>query len=399
MANSILYGVMNQKDLASDLTPQNVAITIDQNLIIGAVEETVTQHNEEINELRTLFADTTTDYTLFYKGYIGNDLQEGDENADPLVVKGIAHYSVGFPIRIGQTAWGANYTTINQMTLQEFSDRTEQMLLGDVNWNRKWTLGTLLFDGNNGTAGVTNGLAAGTSPYVWTDPKYGNLSVYGLANGDTTVYNKFGSQLPATDNHYTAQNGAISDSAGQNPFPTIETALLEHPENQGPLLSLIDPALATTVKALAGFTPATIIEDARTRILARPGSTTPTFNGAQLPELPATAQLIGVYDRTYIATWRSIPTNIILTLNLGGPKPLLYREFPQTALKGFGPVGFFSGNPRGRIGDTFPYWKERWYRAGGMGGYNRVGAQVHLVGSSTTYQMPLLYYPLFGRTS
>lgn len=398
MANSVLYGVLNQKDLAANLTPQNVVIEIDQRLVIGAVEETVEQHNLEINELRGLFADPTTDYTLFYKGYIGNDLQENDENADPIVVKGVSHYSVGFPVRIGQTAWGATYTTLNQMTLQDFSDRTDQMLLGDVNWNRKWTLGTLLFDGNNGTPGVTNGLAAGTAPYVFTDPKYGALSVYGLANGDTTTYNKFGTQLPATDNHYGAQNGAISDTAGQNPFPTIEAALLEHPENTGPLLALIDPALATSVKTLAGFTAATTILDARTRILAKPGANTATFEGADLPQLPSNAQIIGSYDRTYIATWRTIPTNIILTLNLGGPKPLLFRQYPQAALQGFGPVGFFGPNRRG-IGDEFPYFKERWYRAGGFGGWNRVGAYVHLVGSSTTYQMPSLYFPLFGRTS
>jgi hypothetical protein len=398
MANSVLYGVMNSKDLAANLTPQNVIITIDRDLVIGAVQETVDQHNQEINELRALFADPTTDYSLFYQGYVGNDLQEGDENARPLPVKGISRYSVGFPIRIGTTGWGANYTTLNQMTLADFSDRTDQMLLGDVNWNRKWTLGTLLFDGNNGTPGVSNGLAAGTAPYVFTDTKYGAISVYGLANGDTTTYNKFGSQLAATDNHYTAQNGAISDTSGQNPFPTIEAALLEHPENQGPLLSLIDPALATSVKALAGFTAATNIIDARTRILATPGSTTPTFAGADLPQLPASAQIIGSYDRTYIATWRTVPTNIIITLNLGGPKPLLFRQFPQAALQGFGPVGFFNPNRR-QVGDNFPYFNETWYRAGGFGGYNRVGAHVHQVGSSTTYAMPSSYYPLFGRTS
>lgn len=397
MANSVLYGVMNQKDLALNLTPQNIVITIDRDLIIGAVEETVDQHNLEINELRGLFADTTTDYTLFYKGYIGNDLQEGDENARPLPVKGISHYSVGFPIRIGTTGWGANYTTLQQMTLQDFSDRTDQMLLGDVNWNRRWTLGTLLFDGNNGTAGVTNGLAAGTSPYVFTDPKFGNISVYGLANGDATLYNKFGAQIPATDNHYVAQNGAIADTAGQNPWrDSIETALLEHPENQGPFLSLIDPALAATTKALAGFTPATIIEDARTKILATPGANTARFAGAgNLPGLPSTAQLIGVYDRTYIATWRSIPTGIILTLDMSGPKPLLFRQFPQAGLQGFGPTGL----AQRQFADRFPYMNEIWYRAGGFGGYNRIGAHVFQVASSTTYAMPSLYYTLFGRTS
>jgi hypothetical protein len=282
--------------------------------------------------------------------------------------------------------------------LEDFSERTEQMLLGDVNWNRKWTLGTLLFDGNNGTPGVSNGLAAGTAPYVFTDPKFGALSVYGLANGDATLYNKVNGQLPATDNHYTAQSGAISDSTGQNPFPAIETALLEHPQNMGPLLSLIDPLLATSVKLLAGFTPATTILDARTRILAKPGANTATFAGADLPELPSTAQIIGSYDRTYIATWRTIPANIIMTLNLAGPKALLYRQYPQVALQGFGPVGFF--NPQRRqVGDEFPYFKERWYRAGGFGAWNRVGAHVHQVGSSTTYAMPSAFYPLFGRTS
>lgn len=376
MANSVLYGLMQQKDLAANLTPQNIIINLDRELLIAVTLETIQQHNAEINALRALFSNDTTDYTLFYRGQLNNDLQEGDENSRPQAVKGVAHYSVGFPIRIATTGWGANYTTLEQMTVQDFSDRTDQMLIGDVNWHRKWTLGTLLFCGTQGT----------DSPYVFVDPKYGNVNVFGLANGDSVTYDRLSGLAPTTDNHYTAQNGAISDTAGQNPFPTIETALIEHPQNGTTLVSFISPTLTASIKALAGFVPWS------RNILFTPGANTATFGDDAPIPLPPNARLIGVYDRTYIVEWRTVPNNLIITLATDGPKPLLYRQYMQATLQGFGPVGF----SRGVFADKFPYFNEVWYRAGGWGAYDRVSAQVHQVASSTTYAMPASYAALFG---
>lgn len=386
MANSILYGLLNQKDLAGDLTAQNLAIEIDRDLIVIQVGETVGQHNAEVNALRGLFAENTTDYTLRYEGYLSNNLQEGDENTDPDPVKGAAYYSVGFPLRDAYTAWGANWITWNQLTLREFSDRTEQMLTGDINWHRKWMFGTLLFDGLSGTG-------PGTSPFTFVDPKYGSISVYGLANGDTATYEKYTSAAPATDTHYTAQNGAISDTSGQNPFPTIETALLEHPSNSGPLVAFIDPALATSIRALASFVPSpTFVGLAN----PSPGSTAKMFGGRfpSIP-LPPSAQVIGEVGNIFIVTWRSVPTNHIITI-AQSPSPVLkFRQYPQVALQGFGPIDLRTGD----FGNKFPYFSQRWHRGGGFGGYNRVGAHVHQVTASTTYAMSNLYYGLFGRTS
>lgn len=386
MATSILYGLLNQKDLAGDLTPQNLAIEIDRDLMVVQVGETVGQHNAEVSALRGLFASDTTDYTLSYQGALSNDLQEGDEYTDPDPVKGAAYYSVGFPLRDAYTAWGANWLTLEQMTLKEFSDRTDQMLTGDINWHRKWIFGTMLFDGTNGSG------APGTQPFVFNDPKYGNLNVYGLANGDSATYEKYGSSSPATDNHYTAQNGAISDTAGQNPFPNIETALLEHPSNTGPVLSLINPALTTSVSGLANFVKAPAFAP-----LANPGpgSTGATFAGNLPFALPPAARVIGEIGNVIVAEWRSVPTGIIMSRVQSVAPPLLFRQRPQVRLQGFGPIGFANGE----FGNPFPYYNQKWYRGGGFGAYNRVAAHVHQVGSSTTYAMPSAYYPLFGRSS
>lgn len=396
MANTILYGVANQKDLAAHLVAQNIIVDIDPDIVVASVVETVQQHNAEINALREVFAKPTTDFQLGYKGVLANDLQEGDENQNPEAVKGGVPHTVGFPLRIAGTKWGANYTTLEQMTVEDFSDRTEQMLIGDVNWNRKWTLATLLFDGNNGTPGVTNGLAAGTAPYVWNDPKQGLISVYGLANGDAVTYNKFSAAAGETDSHYTAQNGAISDSTGQNPFPGIETDLVEHPENAGPYVSFIDTALATTVKALASFVPIPL-----NIAVPGPGSTAPVLNTLTIPgvQLPPNAVYIGTIGQLHIVTWPSIPTGIIITRAFGAPPALLFRQFPNANLQGFAPVGFARSVAGSVFGTKFPYFESVWYRAGGFGAYNRVGASVHQVASSTTYAMPSAYFPLLGRTS
>jgi hypothetical protein len=386
MANSVLYGLMQQKDLAANTTPQNVVIDIDPDLLISVTLETIAQHNAEIDELRLLFADDTTDFQLFFEGQLTNDLQEGDEDSRPLPVKGEAHYSVGFPLRIAQTGWGANYTTAQQMTVKQFSDKTDQMLIGDVSWHRKWTIGTLLFPG---TSGVNAGV---DSPYVFTDPVHGAVNVFGLANGDTVKYDRTGGLAPSIDNHYLAQNGPISDTTGQNPFPTIEDALIEHPTNGSTIVAYVSPMLTKTIKALAGF-----VADPNTYIYT-PGDNTATFNGNVNVPVPPSARVLGVYDRTIIIEWRSVPANMIISRAVEGKKPLLYRQYPQAALQGFGPIGY----ARAEFADKFPYFNEVWYRAGGYGAWDRISTHVFLinaaagVGGLVPYVMPAPWAALFG---
>lgn len=384
MANNVLYGVMSRKDKAAELTAQSLVAEIDRDLLIATTLETVAQHNEEMNALRRLFAGDTLDYQKNFRGTLTNELQESDEYGRAEPVKGHAFYTTGFPLRIARTAWGATHVSREQMTLEDFSEKTDQMLIGDLNWNRKWILGTLLFDGLSGTG-------PGTSPYVFADDEYGNINVHGLANGDAVTYDKISTAAPATDNHYTAQNGAISDTAGQNPFPTIETALLEHPSNTGRVVSFIAPGLETTVKALADFVPSDTFS------IATPGDQTPRLiaTGPNLP-LPPSAYVIGSVGRVWVVVWRSVPANLIISRTEGQAAPaLLFRQFPQVTLQGFGPVDYRRGN----FGNRFPYFDEQWFRAGGYGGWNRTAAQVHQIGSSTTFSMPAAYYPLFGRTS
>jgi hypothetical protein len=308
-------------------------------------------------------------------------LQEGDENTDPDPVKGLAYYSVGFPLRDAYTAWGANWLTMERMTLPSFSDRTDQMLTGDIRWHRKWIFGTL-------TVRRPVRHRPRHRPLRFADPDYGNLSVYGLANGDAATYEKFGNAAPATDTHYTAQNGAISDTAGQNPFPTIETALLEHPSNGGPIVCFIDPALATTVKALASFVPAPLIYGLAT---PGPGSTARQFAGTLPFPLPPAAQVIGEIGNIIIATWRSVPTNLIISRagQSAGP-PLLFRQRPETGCRGSADW-IQSGRVRGQVPlREFPLVPRRRVRQL----QPDLGARPPSRVSSTTYAMPSAYYPL-----
>jgi hypothetical protein len=121
------------------------------------------------------------------------------------------------------------------MTVQQVNDAVSDMLTADVNWMRDHILAGLFYNG-----------AGWTSP----DPEYGDLTIQGLANGDTvTVYVKQGG-APATDTHYYAQAAAIADAT--NPYDDLYAELSEHPENAGgDVITFIASDQVATTEALA----------------------------------------------------------------------------------------------------------------------------------------------------
>jgi hypothetical protein len=372
---------LSQKDIAANYTAQSLATTVPADVLIDSTVTAIREYNAGWDAVRSIFAETTTDYQARYRGALTNMLQEGDEFQQPDPVKGASRYTVGFPIHQAMTKWGATYVAKHKMTLADFAAQTELMLNGDVNWNRYRMLGALLFSGTDGSGG------AGTLPYTFSDPLYGDISVFGLANGDATTYAGSTADVGATDTHYSAQSAAISDSA--DPFDEIYEDLAEHSDNGTVFVSFIPPALATATRGLTAFT----------KLAAEipgldVGDNTTTFNGTFPGTLPPNAKLIGVHNEgLYIATWPSIPANHIVSVAMNGPRPLKYRQDPEASLQGFGPVDLAFGN----FGNRFPYFEENWLRRGGYGANSRIAAHVHQVATGgTTYVMNATFSRLYG---
>jgi hypothetical protein len=230
------------------------------------------------------------------------------------------------------------------------------MLEGDFRWMRDHVLAALL------------------SPAAWTfnDPLYGDLEIQPLANGDSVTYQvTAGGDAAATDNHFLAQASAISDT--DDPFPVIYDELREHPENTGEILALIPTNVKTAVEGLDAFRPA---RDPN----LQPSSTIDVLVGDLGVQVPG--RIIGYHTaRVWIAEWPSLPSNYLVALATGGPRPLRMREDPEPELQGFNLVA---------RRDDHPFYESQYVRRAGFGAWNRVGALAYRIGNAS-YAAPAGY--------
>ena len=357
MANALIYGFENLKDLANTR-----AIELDPDLIISAIGMSQQQHDAEVNAILDLFSVEGTEPQRQFKGSTVTRNQPLTHNGVPIPIKPPAPYTVGFPIEDSGNAWGANFVTNAKMTVQQVSDNIATLYYGDFAWLRDHVLAAI-FD---------------NAGYSWPDPQYGNLPVKGLANGDAVTYgiSTNGADSLATDTHYLAQANAIDNS--NNPFPTIYTELTEHPENGTDVISFINSAQYSAVAALTNFVA---VADPR----VEPAQTAARLVGTLGSQLPARAVVVGLVDRNWIVQWNAIPSTYVVSVAVGGTPPLIRRVDAEPELQGFRP----QGPNNGRI-EIFPFFQENWIRRMGFGGWNRVGAVVTRTGNGT-YAVPTNY--------
>jgi hypothetical protein len=242
------------------------------------------------------------------------------------------------------------------MTVQEANEITASMLTADLRWIRDHTLAALFANAS----------------WTFSDPEHGDLSILGLANGDSVVYQLMnGADVGVTDTHYLAQADAIDDT--HDPYPTIHDELLEHPENGGEVVALIPTGLKAATKGLASFTP-----EADPNV--RPGSATPTLVGNL--DVPVPGKVFGYHDDgVWLVEWRSLPANYIIGVATQGDRALAYREEPEAELQGFRQVA---------TREDHPFWESQWRRTAGFGARNRVGAVVYRIGNAS-YAVPTGY--------
>jgi hypothetical protein len=350
MANEVAYGFQSLLDIFG----QRVT-TVDVRQVVDAVQRSVDAHVEDTNAILNLFAQPTTDHQIRYLAANNVRNQPLDEFGRTRPIKPAGYYDIAFPIVGSGNSWGTTYVARVQMTVEEMNRNTVTMLLGDTRWVRDHALGALF---------------ASTS-YTYSDPQWGVLTVLPLANGDTQTYAILsGADAAATDNHLLFQAAAISDAA--NPFPTLYTELIEHPENSGVVIAFVATNLMSDIQTLTTYN-IPLDPDLQAAITAD------VLTGRLNVQVPGTVR--GKADQVWIVEWPILPASYILAVTGGGDKPLAMRQYPQQELQGFVNV---------EQKDEYPYYLTQYQRYLGFGARNRVGAAVMKVGSGS-YSVPTGY--------
>lgn len=344
---AVLHGLLNQRDL------YNTRVTeVGVETVVRAIQQSVAEHNRQLDALTGLFVRKTTAFKTRYKTPVVARLQPMDDSGRARPVKPFSQYDVAFPIQGGGIAWGHNYVTGIKMTVEEVAAATSAMLDADFRWMRDHILAALFLDGS----------------WSFVDDDHGTLTVKGLASGDTDTYNVMaGADAGATDDHV---KGAGSLTAAV--FTDIYNELKEHPENMGDVVTFVPTASRSTVEGLTGF-----IEIADPNI--QQGANTATINGALNVPIPGT--LFGYIEGNWVAEWRSMPSNYLISVTTEGEKPLAQREDMEAELQGFQEVA---------RRDDHPWYERQYLRRAGFGAWNRVGGIVYET-DNATYSVPTNY--------
>lgn len=353
MANQLLYGFLQLKDL-KDRRVTEIGVDVVNN----AIDQSVAEHNRQIQAIIDLFAEQTTEFKERFSSPVAARLQPLDENGRARPIKPLSQYGVAYPLQEGGTAWGANYRTSKKLSVQEANDITQTLISADARWLRDHILAALF----------TN------ASWTFNDPEHDALTIKGLANGDTDVYFvQAGADAGSTDSHYLAQAAAIADAT--NPFPTIYTELTEHPENGGDVISFVPTANKAAVQALATFVPV-VDPNVQDDTIAR-------LTGSLNAALPSGAGSLLGYEESgvWIAEWKTLPTDYIVSVMTEGERALKMREEEVAELRGFRKVAERHDHP---------FYESQYLRIAGFGANNRVGALVTRVGNGA-YAIPTNY--------
>ena len=347
---AVLLGLLNQADLYDSRVT-----TVGVGQVFRAIDESVAEHNRILNSMLALFTTTRTDPQTRYMAAGATRLQPLDENGRARPVKPSGYFTVGFPLQDAGIAWGRNYRTSIKMTVREVANITAMMMDADSRWMRDHMLAALFYENS-------------TTPWTFTDPAFGAISVYGLANGDTQTFQILsGADSAATDDHV---KGATSVTEAV--FQDIHDELVEHPENGPEIIAFIPTASSATVQALTNFYP---IPDAN----LQSGVAVTQFTGVLNAAVPG--KLIGYIAGCKVVEWAGMPSDYILGVAAGGEPALALRQEPEAELQGFKKVADRNDHP---------WYESQYLRVAGFGAWNRVGAIVYRT-NSASFAIPTGY--------
>lgn len=358
MANQVLYGFYNRRDLLDQrVTDSNIAE------FNTAIDETLAEHNRQLEASLALFAQRTTEYKERYRSAAQTRNQPLDENGRARPIKLAGYVDVAYPVLGSGNAWGANYITRAKMTGREVQNIVNTILTGDKRWMRDHILAALF----------------AADGWTFPDPLHGDLTIEGLANGDSVTYQIMrGTNAASTDTHIRAQSASIADNA--NPFDDIYEELIEHPENSGQVIALVPTNLKASIEALTAFKQE---PDPNIRV----GTDSDVLVGRLGVAVPGT--VIGYVNKVWIVEWPALPDSYIVATTSEGDRALAMREEPEAELQGF--VRVVDNQPA----PQHPFYESQYLRLAGFGARNRVGAVVWRIGDAS-YAVPTGYESPMG---
>ena len=349
---AVLMGYLNNNDLKDRRVSDIPATETDE-----AIRLTLAEYNRVTNLMLDFFCGRTTSVQERFKTPTNARLQPVDENGRALPVKGISQYTVGYPLQMGAHAWGANYVALQRMTANELGQELITAQIADNNWIADHILAAMFYVNTSSPA-----------PWTWPDEIHGDVSVYGLADGDTVVYQRRNGVAMATDDHVLGFTSITTAN-----LTTIATELKEHPENTGQVVTMVPTASRATIEALTEFIP---VSDPNLQY----GTVTTTLRnlGATVP-----GEIFGYVESagTFVSEWPRVPDNYLIAKMTGGSPPLKMRQDPNPNLQGYNNVA---------DRDDHPWYEKQLLRMAGFGAFNRVGAVVART-NNATYAIPTGY--------
>jgi hypothetical protein len=352
MPNQIAYGFHSHLDIFSRrVVDGNVDI------VRNAIIATAAEYTRQSNALDSALVERTTRHKEAYADAAVSTLEPIDEWTSPAPILVTGKFDTAYPIKGGGTAFGTNRISRAKMTVEQANDLTLTHIKADADWRMRHIISALLTK----------------ESWTFQDKQYGDLTIKGLASGDTDKYEmKNGST--STDDHYFAQSAAISD--GANPFKTLVDELVEHPANTGPRVFYVSQSLESAIRGLTEFQR---LNDPNVDLGANGVTLTSDFSNA----LAFGDEVIGYLKNAGAAVvrWDRLPAGYGFGVTLSAPKPIKMREHEEAELQGFFPeLHNVDGNLE----------VNRMLRFCGYGAANRVGAIAFQIGAAS-YTTPAVF--------
>jgi len=336
-----------------------------QQLLWDAANEYLARVSAEVDAVEAIFIErVTSDFKERFKLPGGGFLQRRNSDGSFGNVKATGSWDVAYPLEDFGVSYGWNDVDIAYMTVKELSNHIETASIQDVNTRRFELLKAIL---NN------------TQDTFLDQTGRGSLSIEPLANGDAVVFPPvLGSTTEATEDHYLESGYlAANISDVNNPFPTIVDELEHHfgtPQGGSNIIAWVNSTHRTLIEALTDFYEA----DQKDIVY---GVATDRITG--LPTgMPG--RVFGKVNSVWVAEWRSLPANYILSVHGDNPKPLVKRVDPAD-------TGLAEGLALVTENEAFPFKESFLRHRFGLGCGNRLNGVVMELGVGGSYSIPSGY--------
>lgn len=312
MANVQTWGFQRLEDIydrmVTDVEPERVD---------DAIFASAAAFNESVAQMEDALVTRTTERDGAFELPTSGEMQPGSEEGVPRPTTGFQEIQQGYPMWRAMDAFGWGREAYAKATVADVEKEYVKIETKAARWKIKRMLAAIF----------TN--------VSWTYKEKGrtDLTVRGLAvTGDGSIYLDQNGDL-TTANHYTAQAGAISNSA--DPYAANTAILRAHPANVGRIVSYIGTGLVDATRALEGFYP------------YQPNDGLVSYGG--LVDIAADmvgqylgfgTEVIGVVGENIVVVSPRMPANYVVSIVQDVEKPLVMREEPQAILQGLQVIPF-----------------------------------------------------------